>query len=244
MPIRPLILAVLLAASTGCTPSSAQQPSEDHPALADVPQQDSAQTQSEQRPSAFDLAQQANYQPQVHLRSVDCIAIQPFSAVPEEQISTVSDVLQALYGVQIRLLEPVEHPASAWYEPRRRWRAERLLDFLETLLPEDCDRILGMTTQDISTTKGEHRDWGILGLANMPGPAAVISFFRCQRRVREVPPLERLRRLAVHEIGHTLGLPHCPTVGCFMEDAEGTVTTLDRETFLCNICRRRLESIP
>lgn len=169
-----------------------------------------------------------------------CIAIQPLGEVPPEQIASVSGALGTLYGVEIHELEPADLPQSAWYEPRRRWRAERLLDFLTPLLPDDCHRILGMTTQDISTTKGEHEDWGILGLANMPGTAAVISFYRCRRRVADVPPLERLGRVAIHEIGHTLGLPHCSTFGCYMEDAAGTVETIDRETFLCDVCRERL----
>jgi archaemetzincin len=173
-------------------------------------------------------------------REVDCVAIQPLGEVPEDQITAVSDALRETYGVDIRVLPPTDHPQAAWYEPRHRWRAERLLDFLEPRLPADCDRILGMTTDDISTTKGEHEDWGILGLANLPGAAAVISFYRCRRRVHDVDPIERLRRVAIHEIGHTLGLPHCSTYGCYLEDAGGTVETVDRETFLCDACRARL----
>ena len=41
----------------------------------------------------------------------------------------------------------------------------------------------------------------------------------------------------LHEIGHTLGLPHCPTKGCLMEDAMGKVTTTDGERDFCPACR-------
>jgi archaemetzincin len=44
----------------------------------------------------------------------------------------------------------------------------------------------------------------------------------------------------MHEIGHTLGLPHCPVKGCLMEDAEGAVATTDGEHDLCPACRARL----
>ena len=44
---------------------------------------------------------------------------------------------------------------------------------------------------------------------------------------------QRLAKVAVHEAGHTLGLEHCPTRGCLMEDAEGQVATCDREYDFC-----------
>lgn len=179
-------------------------------------------------------------EPCSHVPGVCRVALQPFGDVPEDQVAAVSSALSDHYGVEVVVLAPVEHPDSAWYTPRRRWRAERLLDTLEPLLPAECQRILGMTTQDISTTKGEHEDWGILGLARRPGSVGVISSYRARRRVQDVPMLMRLGRIAIHELGHTLGLPHCPTLGCYMEDAGGTVDTIDRETFMCPICHGRI----
>lgn len=44
-----------------------------------------------------------------------------------------------------------------------------------------------------------------------------------------------------HEIGHTFGLDHCPTPRCLMEDAKGTITTVDGEDGgFCQTCRQRL----
>jgi archaemetzincin len=171
---------------------------------------------------------------------VCAVALQPLGEVPAEQIEAAAAGLRELYGFEVVVLDPVDLSESAWYEPRHRWRAERLLPFLEELMPEGTQRILGITVEDISTTKGEHEDWGILGLGTIGGPSAVISSFRCRRHVAEVSVLERIRRVAIHEIGHTLGLEHCPTTGCFLEDAAGTVATVDGETFLCEVCRERL----
>ena len=182
-------------------------------------------------------AQEAPPTPCSHVERVCTVAVQPFGDVDDETVQAVAGGLQSFYGFHVTVLDPVEHPDEAWYEPRRRWRAERLLAHLRASLPEGADRIIGVTEADISTTKGEHEDWGILGLANMPGRAAVVSLFRCRRRVADVPPLERLRRVAIHELGHTLGLPHCPTEGCFLMDGGGSVETVDRETFLCEDCR-------
>ena len=48
-----------------------------------------------------------------------------------------------------------------------------------------------------------------------------------------------LEYVVAHEVGHTLGLPHCPNKGCLMQDAHGTVKTVDDEHALCEECRAR-----
>ena len=171
-----------------------------------------------------------------HIPGVCRVAVQTFDDVPDEHVEMVVAAAE-FYGFEVEVLEPVDFPDWAYYEPRHRWRAERLLDFLDEHIPLGFDRIIALTDQDISTTKGEHEDWGILGLATIAGTSSVVSYFRCQRRVGEVSALERLYRVAIHELGHSLGLPHCETEGCYLMDALGTVDTIDRETFLCDVCR-------
>ncbi len=169
--------------------------------------------------------------------------IQPMGrALPKVDVRLVRQSLQTFFGVEVRVLRRVKLPRSAWYRPRKRWRAEKLLDFLRPRLPKDGFRILGLTAADISTTKGEHKDWGVLGLATLDGVACVISKFRARRRSKSrLHARQRLAKVAVHEIGHTLGLDHCPSQGCLMEDARGSVLTTDGERDLCARCRARLK---
>jgi archaemetzincin len=44
----------------------------------------------------------------------------------------------------------------------------------------DARFVLGLTAADISTTKGEIVDWGVMGLGSLDGTAGVISSFRCR----------------------------------------------------------------
>jgi len=140
--------------------------------------------------------------------------------------------------IDVRVLACQELPKAAYYPPRKRYRAERLLTYLNARMPKDGWRILGLTDVDISTTKDQFPDWGVMGLGELPGTATVISSFRCRKKARNrAHAIERLAKVAVHEIGHTLGLPHCPTKGCLMEDAMGKVTTTDGERDFCPACR-------
>jgi archaemetzincin len=116
------------------------------------------------------------------------------------------------------------------------------LDTLVELKPDGASRILGITAVDISTTKGSVADWGILGLATIDGTACVISTFRTRRGAKnDEHAAQRFAKTAVHELGHTFGLEHCPTYGCLMEDGKGSVLTTDHEYELCAACRAKLE---
>lgn len=125
---------------------------------------------------------------------------------------------------------PIPLPASAYYAPRRRYRAERLVAFLNERFADrpSSERVLALTARDISTEAHGYADWGILGFGELGGRAAVVSSFRMRRRARSPEhALWRMTTTAVHEAGHVLGLPHCTEPRCVMRDAEGTMDTVD-----------------
>ena len=170
------------------------------------------------------------------------IAIQPLGRrLSKQDVAMVVQGLKTFYGLPVQVLGRKKLPRSAYYRPRRRYRAEKLLGYLEQVGPRTAYRILGLTAVDISTTKGRHPDWGIMGLANLSGRLCIISRFRCQRGARNALHARyRLAKTAVHEIGHTLGLDHCPTRGCLLESGKGSNKTTDREYVLCPRCRAKL----
>lgn len=171
------------------------------------------------------------------------IALQPLGPLDQQHIALAQQELKAFYGVDVPILPAQALPDSAYYAPRERYRAPVLLRHLLQVRPDDCDYVVGLTAKDISTTKGEHYDWGILGLGYCPGGSCVVSTHRLKRGARNSAHVaERLAKVVLHEVGHNLGLRHCQASNtCLMRDACGTIKTVDEEgKELCARCQRQI----
>jgi archaemetzincin len=173
------------------------------------------------------------------------VCLQPLGQHDRRLLKATARGIEYLYGFPVELLAPTELPKSAYYPERGRYRAEKIVAFLdEKIVPKrDCKLIIGFTAVDISTTKDDkHKDWGILGLANIGGPSGVVSTFRVRRRASWRKQAQRIVKVANHELGHALGLEHINERACLMEDAAGTIATVDSESgLLCPTERRLLE---
>lgn len=152
---------------------------------------------------------------------------------PADLLDEIEQTLRDELHVEVTRHERIPLPKKAYYPKRKRYRAETLLDHLLTLIPDEpaTTRVLGLTTVDISTTKGKYPDWGIFGLGLVPGQAAVISSHRLRRGARSRKQLRfRVANTAVHEVGHTFGLDHCNEDRCPMLDAQGSIRNTDTST--------------
>lgn len=161
------------------------------------------------------------------------IDIQPYSGFPDRLTNQVSQQLQKVFP-HVRMLQKTELPASTFYEPNKRYRADKLIKILQgNTDPQHVT--IGLTHFDISTTKGNKKDWGIMGLGYKPGNACIVSTFRLNRKNLE----SQFYKLCIHELGHTAGLDHCPVKTCFMRDAKGG-NPIDEEIGFCEKCRNFL----
>jgi archaemetzincin len=164
-----------------------------------------------------------------------CLMIHPFEDLSRREAEDVHLFLKD-YTNNVYLGKTLPFPSSAWNAARKRYRADSLLKFL--LVQHRADTIsIGLTHYDISTTKKEHLDWGVMGLGYRPGRSCIISSYRLSPRKNT----NQFKKVTLHEIGHTLGLEHCKMKTCLMRDAEGK-NPLDEEKEFCVQCKSFLRS--
>jgi archaemetzincin len=169
------------------------------------------------------------------------IGVQPLGPMDPKLMGAVSEQLKATFSASVKILPQRPLPGAAFYAPRNRYRGDQILDDLEARTPRSFSKVLGITAQDISTTKGNIHDWGIFGLAYLSARPAVVSTFRLRGKgASKELILKRLIDVAVHEVGHTYGLDHCKSPHCIMEDADGTIRTVDASSgrFCSNCCKQ------
>ncbi len=163
------------------------------------------------------------------------LQLQPFSDMKTQEVENIAKQIRLIYP-EVAILEKIDFPKNSYYQKRNRYRADSIIQFLSLQTGNGFVKI-GLTHKDISATKGNIEDFGVMGLGYRPGKSCVASSFRLNPAKRE----SQFYKIIIHEIGHTQGLPHCPEKTCFMRSAEGGNPT-DEEKDFCPKCKKHLKS--
>ena len=165
------------------------------------------------------------------------IAVVPIGAADDEVLSAVEGAVAAAFGRDVARLSPIAEPAGAFDAGRGQWSAPEMLKALLPSRPSGTERVLGVTARDLFVPVLSF----VFGQAQMDGPAAVISLARISQAFAGLPEdrallLARARKEAVHELGHTFGLVHCPDPSCPMSLSTGVVQVDRKAESFCAGC--------
>jgi archaemetzincin len=186
------------------------------------------------------------------MASKTIIAIQPLGNFDKATLQYLSEEIKNFYNYRVIIL-PEKNIPSAFFNNTKspRYSADSLLIYLKQEARDSINYVLGITHEDIFTTKKDEKGnikqpaekyavWGIMGLGYQPGKSCIVSDFRLYTN-DVLLEQQRLRNVTLHELGHNFGLPHCSNKFCIMTDANESIKTIDNESnTLCESCRKKI----
>jgi archaemetzincin len=166
------------------------------------------------------------------------VLLLPVGRPAREHLETLSRDLSAT-GTACKVGRSVPLPKPAYDRRRNQYLANAFLALAAQAAPALADprgKVLAVTEVDLYADDLNF----VLGMAESHGRTAVISL--CRLGLGAGPDVRRSRTLkeAVHELGHTLGLGHCPEPRCVMHFSNALADTDRKGHRLCAVCERKL----
>ena len=181
------------------------------------------------------------------------IGIVTYHSYDTELRDSAMAALQRVYGFRVVHLYDTSLPKHSFIKVKSpHYRADKLIKHLNSTKPDCIDHVLGLTAKDISTTKKDafgktkkpvsrYEDFGIFGLGYRPGASCIVSSYRLGIGGKRSKLIQRVQKVCVHEIGHNLGLKHCPNTACVMTSAVEKLSTVDNAQLkLCAECAAQI----
>lgn len=159
------------------------------------------------------------------------VALLPLGDVAGDMLAALCGTLAAS-GIACTMRAACSLPPEAFVASEDRWDAERVLQDLPRLPSET---LVAVTAEDLFV---EGLNF-VFGLADTVGGVALVSVARLRSRDPAVTQ-RRLLKEVVHELGHTLGIAHCPDKACVMHFSNRLEDTDAKGVAFCAACEDRL----
>jgi archaemetzincin len=160
------------------------------------------------------------------------LVILPFEGMPGELVDALAQELRER-GATVAVDAALPLPESAYARARDQYRASALLDVVRG---RRAPHVLALTERDLFV---EGLNF-VFGMADVAGRACVVSTARLAADGDEALFRARILKEIMHEIGHMLGLKHCPDMRCVMYFSNSILDTDRKSAAYCKDCLHRV----
>lgn len=169
------------------------------------------------------------------------ITLISFGVIEKNFLEKIAEDVRREFDLPVKIREG-HLDLSEFHDPaRRQYDGNNLLKAVDTLFSSASLKTLGLFNVDLFIPILTY----IFGQAYLNGRTGIASFHRFNNERYGMKKddgilLERMRKEAVHELGHTFGLIHCHVPGCVMRSSTYVEDIDQKNPGLCLACRTKL----
>ena len=165
------------------------------------------------------------------------VVISPIGEASAELIDVLADEIARVFGCETDIVPLLDSIHFAFDAVRCQYHSTLVLEKLSDVAPSHALKVLGIVREDLFIPILTH----VYGEAELGGKSCLVSTHRLKEglslRSDGLVYQERVIKEAVHELGHTFDLRHCPEKWCIMHYCH-SIADVDRKgRDLCRYCR-------
>jgi archaemetzincin len=169
------------------------------------------------------------------------ITLKPIGDIDNHVLDELKKGLERTFGCPVDTAADDFNLEKACDSRRKQYLATKILHRLKKSRAAKGDKVLGVVDVDLYAAGLNF----IFGQADTAAGTAVISLYQLRQEYYGMPPneallVDRALKEAVHELGHTFGLEHCPDEKCVMHFSNSLSDTDWKQAAFCSRCRPKL----
>ena len=174
-------------------------------------------------------------------QSEHSILISPVGELSTELVEAVAAEIKQVFGFSTETSPILQDISFALDDNRNQYHSTAVLDRLAANIPPHAVRVLAIAQVDLFIPILTH----VYGEAQLGGAACIVSTFRLNESRSAInisaKYVERIVKEAIHELGHTFNLRHCPEHTCIMHYCRNEEDVDRKSDELCRYCKIMLE---
>ena len=167
--------------------------------------------------------------------------ISPIGELSTELIEEIRREIKRIFGFSIEITPILEDLTFALDADRHQYHSTLILEQLAARMPPKAKKVLAIAQVDLFIPILTH----VFGEAQLGGSACIVSTFRLNEghsgMVVPKKYMDRIIKEAIHELGHTFNLRHCPDHTCIMHYCRNEQDVDRKSDQLCRYCKIMLE---
>jgi len=169
------------------------------------------------------------------------ILLKPLTEVDSQILETIREGLEKAFACSVEIKAQIEDISFAYDPTRKQYMALALVGVLLRDKMESGSKSLGVVDVDLYSPGLNF----VFGQADTEAGVAIVSLYRLRQERYSLPPDEKLFKdravkEAVHELGHTYSLSHCPNPRCVMHFSNSLADTDTKGVAFCAKCQKKL----